>query len=62
MDMKKLIRKIHRKVWSEFQTLEDEVDFLADLKHTDPARFAKFLAEEFTREEGIRIEALIRGK
>ncbi len=60
IDDRKLTRKIHKKVWEEFQTLDDEVDFLARLKQQDPARYAKFLETAFTREEGIRIEAWLR--
>jgi hypothetical protein len=62
IDERLLMKKVRKKVWNTFQSMWDEVDYLAILKRNDPGRFTRFLDEEFTREEGLRIEALIRGK
>lgn len=62
LDERVLIKKVRKKVWNTFNNMWDEVDFLEQLKKTQPDRYSSFLDNEFTREEGMRIEVWLRDR
>jgi hypothetical protein len=60
IDEKKLLARVRKKVWDTFQTTHDEIEFLAELRHTELSCLEHFLENEFTREEVLHVQELIR--
>jgi hypothetical protein len=60
IDQNQLMRKVRKKVWDSFATMEDEFHYLAKMARDDRSRFDQFLADSFTYEEGLRIQYLVK--